>query len=304
MEFKQLKLFVAVAEERNFTRAAQRSNLTQPSLTQRIHQLEEELGVTLFHRTTRGAELTEAGQSLLEDARHVLNYVEQSVRRARQAGGVDDTTLRVAWEFTEYGNVPPMPQVFRRLNEIHSRVISDTRELPGTAQVQALLRGEIDVGFMCERFVEETLGWWPLLTETFQVVLPEQHPLAALPEVPLAALASEAFLLHRADLGGRESGSLTDQCQQAGFTPQLVYQGLQLHPIFGMIAAGRGVSLLRSTVLAMHRPAGVIHRPLAGEPLRWTLGLTWRLENPPPRGLPSVRVIARGRWSFFSPVHS
>jgi len=62
----------------------------------------------------------------------------------------------------------------------------------------------------------------------------------------------------------------------------VVYQGLQLHPIFGMIAAGRGVSLLRSAVLAMHRPVGVIHRPLAGEPLRWTLGLTWSLENPPP----------------------
>ncbi|WP_407542560.1 LysR substrate-binding domain-containing protein (plasmid) [Deinococcus radiomollis] len=282
MEFKQLKLFVAVAEERNFTRAAQRSNLTQPSLTQRIHQLEEELGVTLFHRTTRGAELTEAGQSLLEDARHVLSSVDQSVRRARQAGGVDDTTLRVAWEFTEYGNIQPMPQVFRRLNEIHTRVVSDTRELPGTAQVQALLRGEIDVGFMCDSFVEKTLGWWPLLTETFQVVLPEHHPLAPLPEVPLAALASEAFLLHRADLGGREDASLTYQCRRAGFTPQVVYQGSQLHPIFGMIAAGRGVGLLRSAVLAMHRPAGVIQRPLAGELLRWTLGLAWRLESPPP----------------------
>ena len=67
--------------------------------------------------------------------------------------------------------------------------------------MQALLRGEVDVGFMCESFLEETLGWWPLLTETFQVVLPERHPLAALPEVPLATLASEAFLLHQADLG-------------------------------------------------------------------------------------------------------
>jgi len=125
MDLKQLKLFVAVAEERNFTRAAQRSNLTQPSLTQRIHQLEEELGVTLLHRTPRGAELTEAGQSLLDDAHHVLRYVEQSVRRARQAGGVDDSTLRVAWEFTEYGNVPPMPQVFSKFNELHARVVSD-----------------------------------------------------------------------------------------------------------------------------------------------------------------------------------
>lgn len=282
MEFKQLKLFVAVAEERNFTRAAQRSNLTQPSLTQRIHQLEEDLEVTLFHRTARGAELTEAGQSLLKDARHVLSYVEQSVRRARQAGGLDEGTLRVAWEFTEYGNVPPMPQLFRKFNEIHSRVVPNTRELPGTAQVHALLRGEIDVGFMCEPFVDDTLSFHPLLTETFQAVLPERHPLADLPEVPLAALASEAFLLHRADLGGRESGSLTDHCQRAGFTPQVVYQGIQLHPILGMIAAGRGVGLLRSAVLAMHRPAGVIHRPLAGEPLRWTLGLTWRQESPPP----------------------
>ncbi|GGR23070.1 LysR substrate-binding domain-containing protein [Deinococcus ruber] len=282
MEFKQLRLFVAVAEERNFTRAAQRSHLTQPALTQRIHQLEEELGVPLFHRTTRGAELTEAGQSLLEDARHVLSYVEQSLRRARQAGGVDDSVLHVAWEFTEYGSVPPLPQVFRRLNDIHARVVSDTRELPGTAQVQALLRGEIDVGFLCERFLEDTLGWWPLLTDTFQAVLPEQHPLATLPEVPLAALASEPFLLHRADLGGRERGSLIDHCQRAGFTPQVVYQGMQLHPILAMIAAGRGVGLLRSAVLAMHRPVGVIHRPLAGEPLRWTLGLTWRRESPPP----------------------
>ncbi len=287
MDLKQLKLFVAVAEERNFTRAAQRSNLTQPSLTQRIRQLEEDLGVTLFHRTARGAELTEVGQSLLEDARHVLSYVEQSVRRARQAGGLDDGTLRLAWEFTEYGNVPPMPQLFRKLNEAHPGMVPDSRELLGAAQVHALLNGEVDMGFLSETFVEDTLGFYPLLTDTFQAVLPERHPLAALPEVSLAALATEAFLLHRADLGGRGSASLIDHCRRAGFTPRVVYQGIQLQPILGMIAAGRGVGLLRSAVLAMHRPAGVIHRPLAGEPPRWTLGLTWRRESP----LPIARAL-------------
>ncbi len=282
MDLKQLKLFVAVAEERNFTRAAQRSNLTQPSLTQRVRQLEKDLGVTLFHRPARGAELTEAGQSLLEDARHVLGYVEQSVRRARQAGGLDDRTLRLAWEFTEYGNVLPMPQVFRKLDEVHPGVVPDTRALPGAAQVHALLNGEVDVGFLSEPFVEDTLGFYPLLTDTFQAVLPERHPLAALPEVPLSALAPEAFLLHRADLGGRGGASLTDHCRRAGFTPRVVYEGIQLQPILGMIAAGHGVGLLRSAVLAMHRPAGAIHRPLAGEPPRWTLGLAWRRERPPP----------------------
>jgi DNA-binding transcriptional LysR family regulator len=287
MEFKQLKFFVAVAEERNFTRAAQRSNLTQPSLTQRIHQLEEDLGVTLFHRSSRGAELTEAGHSLLEDARHVLSYVEQSVRRARQAGGLDDGTLRLAWEFIEYGNVPPMPQLFRKLNETHPGVVPDARELPGASQVFALLNGEVDVGFLAEPFVEDTLGFYPLLTDTFQAVLPERHPLAALPEVPLAALSPEAFLLHRADLGGREGSSLLDHCHRAGLAPQVIYEGIQLQPILGMIAAGRGVSLLRSAVLAMHRPAGVIHRPLVGAPLRWTLGLAWRRESP----LPIARAL-------------
>ena len=295
MDLKQLKLFVAVAEERNFTRAAHRSNITQPSLTQRIHQLENHLGVMLFHRTARGAELTEAGKSLLEDARHVLSYVEQSVRRARQAGGLDDGTLRLAWEFIEYGNVPPMPQLFRKLNEAHPGVVPDARELPGASQVHALLNGELDVGFLSEPFVEDTLDFYPLLTDTFQAVFPERHPLAALPDVPLAALAPEAFLLHRADLGGREGASLIDHCHRAGFTPQVVYHGIQLQPILGMIAAGRGVGLLRSAVLAMHHPAGVIHRPLTGEPLRWTLGLTWRREGPLPIAvalLTAARTVA------------
>ena len=282
MDLKQLKLFVAVAEERNFTRAAQRSNITQPSLTQRIHQLEQSLGVTLFHRTARGAELTEAGESLLEDAHHMLSYAEQSVRRARQAGGLGHLTLRLAWEFSEYGNVPPMPQVFRKLNQAHPDVVSDTRELPGAAQVHALLNGEVDIGFLSEPFVTDTLDFYPLLADTFQAVLPEGHPLAALPEVSLAALAPEPFLLHQADLGGQGGTFLTDHCLRAGFTPRVVYQGIQLQPILGMIAGGRGVGLLRSAVLAMHRPTGVILRPLAGEPLRWTLGLTWRKENPPP----------------------
>ncbi|CAM3181443.1 hypothetical protein DESA109040_01460 [Deinococcus saxicola] len=183
-----------------------------------------------------------------------------------------------------------MPQVFRKFSKAHPGLVPVPRELLGAEQAHALLDGAVDAGFLSEPFVDDTLDFYPLLTDTFQAVPPERHPLATLPEFSLAALAPEAFLLHQADLVGRERASLIDQCRRAGFTPQVAYEGRQLQTILGMIASGRGVGLLRSAVLAMHRPVGVIHRPLTGEPLLWTLGLALRRENPLP--IAQARIAA------------
>ena len=279
MELRQLRLFLAVAETGNFTRAAERVYLSQPALSHRIHALEDELGVVLFERTPRGATLTPAGEALVEDARHLLSYAEASVRHVRRAGGITDDSLRVGFDFVEFGNVPPMPSLLGAFRERFPEAQVSIQTLVSEELERALVEERLDIGFMLGPPLSTDLGFYALLRGAYNVLLPTTHPLATHEQVSPAELLANRLLLPK--VSARDDAALLAFLQRDGKVPKVVYKGADVAAFGGLVAAGEGVAVLPSGLLSGRVGPETVVLPLAEQTPLWTFGLAWRRAKPP-----------------------
>jgi DNA-binding transcriptional LysR family regulator len=285
MELRQLKYFVAVAEELNFGRAAGRVYLSQPALSQQIRKLEEDLGVTLFYRTKRQVELTEAGQALLEGARQALVQIEQTVRAVREAGGLESSRLQVG--FPEYANHTPVAEILRIFQKRYPSVGLEQHEwflLQHTLQLVARLRdGTLDVGFLLLPVDDDTLAHEHVLRIEIVAAIPEDHPLAAEGEVPLRALANERLILFSRRFHPMHYDHIVECCREAGFNPDIVQKNEpQVYSgptTYRMVASGAGIGIVVPPLVITSRPPGVVFRPLREPTPTLDLVAAWRRDD-------------------------
>ncbi|RQH00603.1 DNA-binding transcriptional regulator HcaR [Paraburkholderia dinghuensis] len=200
MELRHLRYFIAVADELSFTRAALRLHTAQPSLSQQIRNLEDEVGTPLLERTRRKVELTEAGKVFLAEARLVVAQADRAVARARQAGQQGLATVTIG--FVPAAEIRIFPAILPRLRMRFPDVNVELRSLPTADQEQALLRGDIDVAFMRRPVHSPLLKSEIVLTEPLVVVLPSAHPLAKLERIPPAKLNGEPFINTHSSFSG------------------------------------------------------------------------------------------------------
>lgn len=280
IELRHLHYFVAVAEELNFGRAAERLHIAQPPLTRQIRQLEQELGVELFHRTTRRIELTEAGQVYLIEARRILAQVQESATLAQLASRGEAGQLVVGFEGSSaYDIVPLAVKMFR---EQFSRVSLIVREMTTGDQVKALHADHISVGFVVPPlFDTRDLMVETVLLEPLIVALPRDHPQAQQSTVDLGDLKDETFIVcprhHKCGLYDH----LISVCRQSGFSPRLTQETHEVQSILGFVAAGLGVALLPASVRHLQR-SQVVYRTLQPSTEELELAIAWRRENPSP----------------------
>jgi DNA-binding transcriptional LysR family regulator len=187
MELRQIKYFVTVAEELNFRRAAELLYMEQPPLSRQIRHLEKELGVELFHRTKRGVTLTEAGQAFLDEARLTLTQAELAVQAAKLASRSKQTTLKVGFSICTFNRL--LPEMIQAFRQDFPDVEVNLQEMTTVAQVKALQASEIDVGFLHLPIHADDLQTEVVILDQFVAVLPENHPLAKLPQLSLRSLA-------------------------------------------------------------------------------------------------------------------
>jgi len=193
MQLRRLRYFVAVAEESSFNRAAQRLHISQPPLSNQIKQLEEELGVRLFERTSRGVRMTEAGEALLEEARRVFVQVDQTVNLVRRVGYGEVGRLTLGFVPSASNEVlPPILHTFRHR---YPDVELFLREMRPDRVVQRLHDKQIDVGFLYLPLDDVSLNIECVSREPLVLALAESHPLASKARVELQALAEEPFIL-------------------------------------------------------------------------------------------------------------
>src|SRR5689334_4338729 len=189
MEIRQLRYFLAVAEELHFGRAARRRHISQPPLSAQIKQLEQEMRLQLFYRTKRKVELTEAGRVFAREARVILQQVEQAAGMASEANRSKQARVVV-------GCSPANSEVaVRILGELKRRQPAlelTVKSLPTPQQIDALRNGQIDLGFITVPAPHEGLLVEPLWSEPLVVALPRKHPLAARRAIPLRALERES----------------------------------------------------------------------------------------------------------------
>ncbi|MEU0469394.1 LysR family transcriptional regulator [Amycolatopsis thermoflava] len=272
MDIHHLRSFVAVAEELHFHRAAERLHVTQPSLSQHVRQLEKDLKTTLLVRTTRRVELTAAGRELLARARLILAAIDDAVHATEQAALGKLGRLTVGFTgTTTYELLPTLAKMFRADSPRVELVLLGEMVTP--VQVDALLAGSMDVGFLRPPVDEPELCLDVVRREPMGVVLPERHPLAARASVRPADLADEPFVCHPSRSSVHTTVLRT--CLEAGFEPRIVQESAQTSVVMSLVAAELGVALLPESVRHVH-VTGTVFRPLRDTTAHMELAMAWR----------------------------
>jgi len=218
-ELRHLRYFVAVADELNFSRAAQRLHMAQPPLSAAIRQLERELGVALFTRTSREVRLTDAGRAFLDGARRTLAEAERAAREARRAGAGEVGSLRLGYSWSV--RFETLPAIGRQLRTSHPGIDLLTQEMWNARMPAALADGTIDVAIALCPEVASGLEIEPIRAEPLVALLPAGHPLAGERALALESLAGEEFVLFPRELAPRLHDAFMATYRRAGFEPRL-----------------------------------------------------------------------------------
>lgn len=278
MELRQLALFVAVAEELNFTRAASRMHISQPPLSRQIARLEASLQVRLLDRTQQSVTLTAAGHAFLPEARRLLAIASHAPEVARRAERGESGVFRIGFVGSMiYTSAPALIGAFRRS---YPSVDISLVQLTVTKQVEMLLAGDLDIGFIRHRLVNAQLNTIRILKEPLIVALSADHPLAKMKAINLAQLADENFISFSRTQAPAFFEQLLRTCDAAGFSPRIAMEAEPLSTMIGLVAAGAGIAIVPESTDRI-RIGNVAYRKLAGPPTYSELLLAWRAANVP-----------------------
>jgi DNA-binding transcriptional LysR family regulator len=272
MELRQLRYFVAVAEELHFRRAAERLHISQPPLSQQIRALEDELGVALLIRTRRRVQLTPAGEAFLRDARVLLGELDGAVATARRIDAGQTGRLRVG--FVGSALLSIVPGTVERFRASRPGVAIELRERSTVDQLRAVAAGLVDVGLVRPPIDDDGgLRAETVLRERTVAALPAGHPLAALGRVPLRRLADEPLVLFPRDQAPGFHDLLIGALADTGAGPRVIQYAPEMLTIIGLVAAGTGVSLVPASVSRLALD-GVAYRPVTGAPRSELVAIT------------------------------
>lgn len=297
---QQLRYLVAVADQLNFSRAAELCNVAQPTLSMQLRALEERLGAQLVERSRARVSLTPVGRDVARRAREVIDSIED-IREVARRGDPDapQASLRIGVVQTVGAYVLSVAMPGLRAAWPEMRV--NVREERTETLIRQLLEGTFDVILLGEDLRREDVEQAPLITEPLLAVIPADHRLAGQSEIAPADLAGETVLGF--DGGPALRRAATRLCTWSGARLARDYEGTTLDTLRQMVAAGMGISLLpalyiRSEVL---REQLVVARPLSGAVLTRNLTMVWRRDAPRRQ---SYTAIAANFRESLNPWHS
>ncbi|MFS0722589.1 LysR family transcriptional regulator [Paenibacillus sp. 1P07SE] len=242
MELRQLQYVVQIAADKNFSRAAEKLHIAQPSLSQQLAKLEKELGQQLFRRTTNSVELTHAGDVFVAKASVILDAVEQLKQEMDDLGQMRRGRLVVGSLPITGSHILPivLPLFQERYPEIEIVLLEDTT----TRLEQLTSSGQTDLSLLALPLLDSSLTWEPLIEEEIKLAVPPQHRLAASGrlEADIAALADEPFIMLKRGQGFRQIA--INLCAQAGFVPRTVFESANIETVQSLVAAGMGIAFV------------------------------------------------------------
>jgi DNA-binding transcriptional LysR family regulator len=280
LDLRRLRYFVAVAEELHFGRASLRLRVSQPPLSVQIRNLEQELGVQLFVRNRRRVLLTEAGATLLDEARRLLRQAELAALHARRAATGEIGRLAVGFVSTvDYSILPPL---VRRFRATRPEVALTLLEMTADRQQEALRTGELDLGLSVLPAKASDLQTRPVLREPLIAAVAATHGLAARVR-PLSPtrLAEESLIIFPRPLAPGLFDAIISVYRQAGLTPRIAQEAVQMQTILGLVAAGLGIALV-PTCMAMLRRPDVRYLKLASPGVTVETAAQWHAQNKSP----------------------
>jgi LysR family hydrogen peroxide-inducible transcriptional activator len=290
VDLHQVRYFVQVARERNFTRAAEALAVAQPSLSQQIRKLERRLGFDLFERGPAGAKLTREGELLLPYATSVLDRVQEIEVAAAEIRGVQRGQITIG--ASPIAGMRVLPVLLRAVRERWPGLVVRTREEGLSRLLDLLEAGEVDLALVLLPNADPDLVCVPLFTEDVVVILPPDHALAARDVLALEDLREEPFVLLSQRYGVRQL--VVDECEHAGFTPRIALESGDVGIVQGLVAAGLGVTVIPAS--AVRRDLPIVARPVLsqGERPQRRIGLAMRSDRYVPIAARRVFELAEG----------
>jgi DNA-binding transcriptional LysR family regulator len=291
MELRHLRYFVAAAEELHFRRAAERLGIAQPALSQQIQQLEQEIEALLFHRHTRGVELTDAGTAFLDDARMILENVEQAKAKTQRVARGDQGMIRIGFTGSASFN-PIVPGVIQDYRARFPGIAVSLVEAGTSRLVEGMRAGRVDAAFIRSPSREVAgLLVVSMMDEEMLIALPSRHDLAASASLPLNVLSGEPLILFPRANSPQLYDYIILACRRAGFSPKVVQEAPEVASTLNLIAAGEGVSIVPASMRHM-QPQGVAYRAILGDAPRAPLSLAHR-SNEPSAAVRNLAALAR-----------
>ena len=249
LELRHLHYFVVLAEEMHFGRAAERLHIAQPSLSQQIRRLEEIVGASLVDRSRRAIELTPAGETLAVHARRTFVDVDAALVATRDAAA--GRTGRLSVGFIETAAISIVPAAARRFLETRPRVTLDLRELPVRAQIERLVSGSLDLGFIRGDPGHDELLVERAREEDFVIALPAAHPLSGRKKLsPEEVMGEPLVMIEREIIPGLYDETMA-LARKHGVTIRVARYGTSILSILGLVSAGTGVAVLPDSVRSL-----------------------------------------------------
>jgi DNA-binding transcriptional LysR family regulator len=303
MELRHLRYFVAVGEEQHYGRAASRLRVAQPALSRQIQDLEEEVGFKLFDRLPRGVKLSAAGKLFLQDARRILQEVNEAAGRAGRVARGLSGTLRIGFsENASWRGV--VPDSFRRFREQQPDAELQLQPAASLEQLEAVRSGRLDGGFV--NFMPKSdpeLDQLLVATPHVELAVPKKHALTKLKKLRLRDLTDIPFVWFPRWASPAFYDRLMHECYRGGLkSPRIVQEGLNEATILSLVSTGLGVGWVLGTA-RWRSPDTVVILPVVDLNMPLPLALAWRRDNISPllaqfigevQRLPDVRALNKG----------
>lgn len=268
LELRQLHYFIAVAEELNFSRAAERLRITQPPLSLQIKHLEAEIGFPLFYRNNRQVELTDAGKMFLEEVRKIFTHLERAVENAKRTHHGEIGSLNVG--FVGSATYDILPSVLREFHNLYPDVQVHLFEMSTPVQIQALLEEEIDIGVLRPPVNSDSLCTEIVSTMPCVLAVPKKHPLVGKKNLSLSDLSGYPFvMLSRKTWAGLYNEIL------ALCNPIIQQEALEFQTVIGLVAAGLGIAVVPQSAINLHTQ-DVVYLNLDHQLPTASMGISWR----------------------------
>ncbi|KTB66557.1 LysR family transcriptional regulator [Pseudomonas fluorescens] len=273
-------LFLAVAEEQNFGRAAKRLGMSQPPLSEQIQVLEQALKVKLFERSRRGAKLTPVGAAILPAVRKFAEQLERLELAVEEAVAGQSGMLTIGAISTAMFDV--LPRLIDQLKQNYPHLTVSVREIDSVEAVPALEAGDIDLAFArLDGDLGSAIQSLPLREDRLMVALPSDHPLAARTRISLSSLASEPLVMFSRKVSPVYFDNLIATCRASGFSPRVLHEVRSVASQIAFVSCGQGIALVPASLKKL-APDNVVLRPLTQKLHVVTTAVAWNSERPNP----------------------
>src|SRR5580765_1078577 len=302
MELRHLRYFVVVGEKQHYGRAAQRLRVAQPALSRQIQDLEEEIGFKLFDRMPRGVKISAAGKCFMEDARRILQQVNEPTERAKRVASGQSGTLRVGFvESISWHGV--VPDSFRMFRERQSDAELQLKPMSSQEQIEAVRTGQLDAGFLFTiSSIDRELAQLPVASLNLMLAAPKGHPLTKLKKLRLRDLSDAAFIWFPRRESPAYYDRLMHECFRGGLkSPHIIQEAVNEATILSLVSCRLGVAFV-SSATRWRCPESVVVLPVTDLNLPLPLALIWRKDSVSPllakfvadvRQLPEVEAFSK-----------